>query len=159
MKSANLKSCCEWCCLQIGSWYSSSSNTTGLPLVQELSWDCDDPSGLWRIWLLDKRHTSLEPPCSRTATTSGSLYRSPTTILRENLERVKGNKGIRQHKHLWKTSYFVTHWLEIWVKWLVIGNHIRRDSCSLFLINLCEFEEGKAIGRSILKNADYLWAV
>lgn len=100
--SSNLKSCCEQCCLQTGSWYSNSSNTTGLPLAEEEpSWDWEDPSGLWRIWLLGRRHTSLEPPCSRTATTSGSLYRSATTSLREYLRKGKERKSKKEAFSLW----------------------------------------------------------
>lgn len=73
-----LKSLSEQCCLQTGSWYSSSSNRTGLQLVEEPSCDWEDPRGLWRAWLLGKRHTSRPFPCSWIAIVSVNLYKSDT---------------------------------------------------------------------------------
>lgn len=84
-----LKSLLGQCCLQTGSWYSNSSNIIGLQFVEEPSWDWEDPKGLWRAWLLGKRHTSLPFPCSRIATVSVSLYRSDTFNLCPNLETRK----------------------------------------------------------------------
>lgn len=87
-----LKSLLGQCCLQTGSWYSNSSNMIGLQFVEEPSWDWEDPKGLWRAWLLGKRHTSLPFPCSRIATVSVSLYRSDTFNLCPNLETRKNRE-------------------------------------------------------------------
>lgn len=73
-----LKSSLEQCCLQTGSWYSSSSHRTGLQFVEEPSWDWEEPRGLWRAWLLGKRHTNRPFPCSRIAIVSVNLYKSDT---------------------------------------------------------------------------------
>jgi hypothetical protein len=82
-----LKSLLEQCCRQTGSWYSNSSNIIGLQFVEEPSCDWEDPRGLWRAWLLGKRHTSRPFPCSRIATMSVNLYKSDTFNLCPNLRR------------------------------------------------------------------------
>lgn len=73
-----LKYLLEQCCLQTDSWYSNSSNRIGLQFVEEPSCDWEEPRGLWRAWLLGKRHTNRPFPCSRTAIVSVNLYKSDT---------------------------------------------------------------------------------
>lgn len=84
--TTHLKSLITQCCLQIGSWYSSSSNMIGLQFVEEPSWDWEEPKGLCLGWLLAKRQTSRPFPWSRTATVSVNLYKSETFNLCPNLK-------------------------------------------------------------------------
>lgn len=101
-----LKSLLGQCCLQTGSWYSNSSNIIGLQFVEEPSCDWEDPKGLWRAWLLGKRHTSLPFPCSRIATVSVSLYKSDTFNLCPNLKARK-----ERDADLKRTFFFVQKFL------------------------------------------------
>lgn len=97
--TAYIKSLFRQCCLQTGSWYSSSSNIIGLQFAEEPSCDWEEPKGLCLAWLLGRRHTSLPLPWSRTATVSVSLYRSDTTSLRPNLRGDMETKAL--HKGSW----------------------------------------------------------